>query len=189
MFMGYYAGEDLTTGNDNSFFGYSAGSANNLGSGNTFFGSQAGSSSGNAISSTFVGQNAGMQATGSRNTFFGSQSGAATTTGDRNAFFGNNTGYTNTLGLTTLSLAPMRMSWKYLRNATALGYRAAVGADHSLILGSISGINGCGDFGSFCESVNVGIGTTTPLAGCILLAAPMPGCGRRLHCHGRCRST
>lgn len=164
-FLGEYAGENVTTGSDNSFFGYSAGVANNLGFGNTFIGSRAGSSGGNTTYSTFVGESSGIAASGSRNTFVGSQSGTVTTSGDRNAFFGNNTGSTNTLGANnTIIGSDADVLGNTLRNATAVGYRAAVGADQSLVLGSIAGINGCGDFGSFCDSVNVGIGTTTPLA-------------------------
>lgn len=48
-----------------------------------------------------------------------------------------------------------------LANATAVGNRAAVGASNSLVLGSINGVNFC-TLANNCDSVNVGIGTTTP---------------------------
>jgi hypothetical protein len=43
-----------------------------------------------------------------------------------------------------------------LANATAIGYRAFVGASNSLVLGSINGVNNA------TSSTNIGIGTTTP---------------------------
>lgn len=164
-FLGYYAGENITEGSDNSFFGYSAGLTNSLGEGNTIIGSLAGSSgSGSSFNNTFVGFSAGIETSGGRNTFVGSRSGDLNTSGDRNAFFGNNAGDSNTQGFNnTLIGAEADVLSNTYRNATAIGYRAAVGADQSLVLGSIAGVNGCGDFGSACESVNVGIGTTTPL--------------------------
>jgi trimeric autotransporter adhesin len=83
----------------------------------------------------------GQNITGGRNTGIGRASLGSNTSGI------HNTG----LGFQTDVLA------NNLNNATAIGAYAAVGANNSIVLGSIAGIN-------FATSnVNVGIGTTTPL--------------------------
>jgi hypothetical protein len=87
--------------------------------------------------------------TGSQNTAFGSLAGRTTiptntnTTGSSNTFVG----YASGPGTTT-----------QLTNATAIGANAVVNQSNSLVLGSISGLNGAG------ANTNVGIGTATPNA-------------------------
>ena len=163
-FFGANAGSSNTMGENNAFFGRSAGASNGSGLANSFFGSRAGSENMVGTSNSFFGSEAGSASLGNQNAFFGYRAGFANTIGDRNAFFGSNAGDTNTTGTYNTAVGySADVQSNGLRNATAVGYRAAVGADHSLILGAISGINGCGDFGSSCESVNVGIGTTTPV--------------------------
>lgn len=165
-FFGRGSGSLNTEGSDNSFFGRNAGFYNTTGFENSFFGRDAGLSNVQGFHNSFFGKSAGASNTvGSRNAFFGTSAGNTNTTGAQNTFFGNNAGNTNTTGeRNTIIGYSADLLGNNLRNATAVGYRAAVGADQSLVLGSISGVNGCGDFGSVCESVNVGIGTTTPLS-------------------------
>jgi hypothetical protein len=90
-----------------------------------------------------------LNTTGSFNTAVGSLAGWTTanananTTGSRNTFLG----YASGPGTTT-----------QLTNATAIGANAVVNQSNSLVLGSISGLNGAG------ANTNVGIGTATPNA-------------------------
>jgi hypothetical protein len=70
---------------------------------------------------------------------------------------GVNAGYSNTTGSYNTALGyEANFGSGNLLNATAVGMRALVAADNSLVLGSINGINGAS------ADVNVGIGTTTP---------------------------
>ena len=69
------------------------------------------------------------------------------------SLYSNNTGFENTgLGYGAA------MGAGNLQNATAIGAKAYAAASNSLILGSVAGVNGA------VNSVNVGIGTTTPTA-------------------------
>ena len=72
-----------------------------------------------------------------------SNPGNANTSGSNNTFIGYYAGPGTTTQLT---------------NATAIGAQAVVSQSNSLVLGSISGVNGA------ASNVNVGIGTTTPTA-------------------------
>ena len=90
----------------------------------------------------FAGVNAGQfNSTGSFNTFFGFGAGSNNITGSRNTMIGYNA--TQTSGNIT--------------NSTAIGANSRVSQSDSLILGSISGINGA------TSSTNVGIGVTAPI--------------------------
>ena len=76
------------------------------------------------------------------------------------AFTSNTNGSKNTaLGFGT------NVSTESLNNATAIGANSLVGCSNCLILGSITDVNGA------TSSVNVGIGTTTPLARLSLAAS------------------
>jgi hypothetical protein len=146
LFAGVGAGQANTTGLDNAFFGTGAGQSNTIGPSNAFFG-------------TGAGYNNTM---GYRNAFFGASAGIANTTGFSNAFFGASAGNVNTTGNNNTVIGMQaNLGAGDLTNATALGARALVGQSNSLVLGSINGINGCGPV-TLCDSVNVGIGTTTP---------------------------
>lgn len=139
-FFGAFAGEANTTANNNSFFGSSAGRSNSTGQGNSFFGSISG------LSVT----------TGSGNSFFGRGSGGANTTGGGNSFFGDFAGNTNINGFNNTAIGSNADVLAVVSNATAIGYRAAVGQSNSLVLGSINGVNGS------IADTKVGIGTTAP---------------------------
>ena len=78
----------------------------------------------------------------------------ATTTGFGNTAIGNNALVTNTTGSqNTIVGFAADVTVNNLTNATAIGQQAKVGASNSLVLG-----------GTGANAVNVGIGTTNPLA-------------------------
>ncbi len=139
LFVGTLAGAD-NGGIQNTMVGDSAGH-DNTGDENAYFGFVAGQNS----------------TTGSDNSFFGSSSGLANSTGSENSFFGKEAGNANTTGNNnTIIGASADVGSNNLTNATAIGYQALAGQSNSLILGSVTGINGANSF------TDVGIGTTTP---------------------------
>jgi trimeric autotransporter adhesin len=151
-------------GKFNSFFGLEAGSTNTTGNFNSFFGYYAGQSNVTGIANSFFGSTAGTSTTGMHNTFVGQAAGFVNTTGSRNVMIGSGTGFSNTEGSNnTLIGAAANMGANNLTNAAAIGNRAFVSQNNSLVLGSINGINSC-TAANNCDSVNVGIGTTSPAA-------------------------
>lgn len=145
LFAGAGAGSAITTGAQNHFFGSNAGAATSTGAFNSFFGNSAGTN--NTL--------------GNSNSFFGGGAGAGNLTGGGNSFFGLNAGSSNVFGaLNTIIGTGANVGADNLTNATAIGARAFVTQSNSLILGAISGVNNC--VPTSCDSVNVGIGTTTP---------------------------
>jgi hypothetical protein len=106
----------------------------------------AGFSTTNGSANAFFGNGAGsLNTTGSNNTLIGPLADfSATNTGDNNALLGSH-------GKVTANLT----------NAAAVGAYASVTQSHSLILGSINGVNNC-IAAANCDSVKVGIGTTAP---------------------------
>jgi hypothetical protein len=163
-FFGFQAGLANTTGVQNAFFGYNAGQ-NNQGSLNAFFGYLAGAGNTSGSQNTFSGNAAGAQnTTGSFNAFFGNGAGVENTTGVSNTFFGISAGSVNATGTRNTLLGGLaNVGSDNLTNAAAIGYRALVSQNNSLVLGGINGVNNCTATNS-CDSVNVGIGTTTPAA-------------------------
>ncbi len=172
-FFGYQAGNSNLVGGSNAFFGYQAGFTNTS-SGNSFFGGGSGYSNNSGSNNVFVGTGAGFaNTTGSQNsglgrqagekntsgvynTFLGYLSGRLNTTGDHNLFAGYYTGGSNTIENNNSFIGNYSNGVAGITNATAVGYRASVGASNSLVLGSISGVNGA------AADTYVGIGTTTP---------------------------
>jgi hypothetical protein len=141
IFAGFGAGQSNTTGASNSFFGVQAGGGNLTGNFNSFFGRFSGFSNNS----------------GGANSFFGASSGQNNTSGGNNAFFGDSSGLSNITGSgNTVLGVGANVTLNNLTNATAIGFRAAVGQSNSLILGSINGIN------NSLVDTNVGIGTITP---------------------------
>jgi endosialidase-like protein/collagen triple helix repeat protein len=133
-----------TPGAQNVFAGNRAGEAITTGSLNTFFGEFAGFNNTTGGSNALSGANAGLRnTTGNFNAFFGNFAGFSNTTGDQNTFIGYGSGSPN-IGTGNLT------------NATAIGARAQVTQDNSMVLGSISGVNGA------IANTKVGIGTTAP---------------------------
>jgi hypothetical protein len=111
----------------NIFAGITAGNTNTSGDGNAFVGAGAGS----------------HNTSGSGNSFFGGGTGFQNMTGNDNTYIGTSSG----------GLIP---GLTQILNSTAVGARAYVTRSHSLVLGSISGVNGA------TSDTSVGIGTTSP---------------------------
>lgn len=143
LFVGIASGANNSTGGNNSYFGFNTGTQNTVSSNNSFFGAAVGGSN-----------------TGSGNSFFGSTAGQFNTTGVRNVFFGAGAGQLNITGNGNTLIGTFTTATN-LENATAIGNRAIATQNNTLILGGISGLNGC-TLGNNCDNVNVGIGTTNP---------------------------
>src|ERR1051325_4629470 len=164
-FFGQAAGNHNTTGNLNSFFGQGAGLFNTTGGRNSFFGGDAGVLNTTGANNSFFGQEAGDSNTaGANNSCFGAQSGKQNTTGGSNSFFGDEAGELNGTGTNNTAIGfRADVESGDLNNATAIGARAFVSQSNSLVLGSMSGVNGC-TADNVCADTNVGIGTTAPHA-------------------------
>jgi hypothetical protein len=148
----------LSGGNDNIFAGFGAGQSNTTGGSNSFFGVQAGGGNLTGNFNSFFGKFSGFgNISGGANSFFGASSGQNNSSGGNNAFFGDSSGLSNTVGGgNTLLGVGANVTLNNLTNATAIGFRAAVGQSNSLVLGGINGIN------NSLVDTNVGIGTITP---------------------------
>jgi hypothetical protein len=139
-----------TTGSLNVGVGLSALFANETGGNNVAVGVGALDANVSGSNNTGVGSNALSVSTGTANVALGDSAGAGNTAGTFNTFLGTSA----SAGAGTLS------------NATAIGARARVDQDDSLILGSIGGVNGA------TASTRVGIGTTTPATVLEIVDAP-----------------
>ncbi len=158
-FFGNSAGYFNSTQNMNSFFGDHSGYRNDSGAGNSFFGYNAGYSNSSGGGNAFFGNSAGYtNRYGSSNSFFGDHSGSANYNGSLNSFFGYNAGVSNTAEQANTFLGAQSNGIGGITNATAIGAQAQVTQSNSLVLGSISGVNGAS------TNTNVGIGTTAPKA-------------------------
>jgi hypothetical protein len=156
-FRGSRAGYKNVSGNDNTYIGSSAG-FNSSGIQNTFVGSRSGINNGIGINNTLLGFDAGSANTsGYNNTFLGAITGSFNTTGTLNVFVGANTGNSNITGSSNTLLGGYTdLGGFNLSNATAIGSRAYVTQSHSIVLGSINGVNGA------TIDTRVGVGTTAP---------------------------
>ena len=180
-FVGFSAGNFTTTGPNNTAIGQGALHANTSGSSNTAVGVSALLSNTQGINNTAVGESAMFGNTsGSQNTAVGLSAMGGTISGHDNTAVGMDSlgfdgvsGAFNTavgesaLGVTTggsfntgigyaAGPAQTGINQGNHNNTTAIGAFAQVGADNSMVLGSINGINGAN------ANTNVGIGTTTP---------------------------
>ena len=174
-FIGAHTGVLNTTGFRNSILGSQAGHNNVGGHDNIFVGTSAGYSNSSGWANTFIGNNAGADnVTGAANLFIGQSSGLNNIAGTQNIFLGNFTGYSNESSINnvfvgfsagmdnvsgsrnTLLGALADVGSPAIFNATAIGFNAYVTQSHSLVLGSISGVNGA------VSDTWVGIGTTAP---------------------------
>jgi hypothetical protein len=180
-FVGFSAGNFTMTGPNNTAIGQDALHANTSGSSNTAVGVSALLSNTRGINNTAVGESAMFGNTsGSQNTAVGLSAMGGTISGHDNTAVGMNAlgfdgliGAFNTavgessLGVTTggsfntgigyaAGPAQTGVNQGNHNNTTAIGAFAQVGADNSMVLGSINGVNGAN------ANTNVGIGTTTP---------------------------
>ncbi|MBI4649113.1 MAG: hypothetical protein HY738_21615, partial [Bacteroidia bacterium] len=190
-FLGEDAGYSNLGGSGNTFIGFDAGYSNtgsiiNTGIMNSFVGAYAGYSNNEGIANSFFGLDAGRKTTtGQGNSYIGMSAGYNNTTGNYNSCLGFNAGFnsiiagagsSNTyLGSNADGMA--NVSPFALTNSTAIGYRAYVTQDNSLVLGAIYGQNSYSG-----PTVNVGIGTTAPAsalhsAGQIRTGIPLGGLG------------
>lgn len=129
-----------------------------IGSSSLYVGRLAGSTI-SGLGNTFIGDSAGEVSaeSSSQNTFVGAGSGADNTTGIFNTFVGAGSGGTAQSGQGNSSLGALtQVASPEIANSTAIGYRSIVSQSNSIVLGSISGINGAK------ADTNVGIGTTNP---------------------------
>ena len=141
-----------TTGNINTANGNTALFSNTTGSKNTADGTAALYSNVSGNYNTALGYIAGYSSTASFNTFLGDSAGYTTTTGANNLFSGYGAGVNNVTGSSNTALGYRAdFGSSALTNATAIGANAVVGASNSMVLG-----------GTGTNTVNVGIGTTTP---------------------------
>lgn len=130
-----------TTGSANSGFGRGALQNSTTGGDNTAIGSIALYDNIDGHSNTALGlQSLRYNTAGTYNTGIGATTLSSNVTGHRNTALG----YGADVGSADLE------------NATAIGQRAFVEQDNSMVLGSIDGVNGA------TQNTNVGIGTTTP---------------------------
>jgi hypothetical protein len=158
-FLGF-GGSGLNTGTQNTSAGAVALSSNTSGSQNTAVGASALSLNSTGAGNTALGVGAlNASSTGSNNTASGNAALQSNTSGSYNtangldALFNNTTGsFNSALGF----LAGPDSAHPNLTNSTAIGAQATVTANNSIVLGSISGVNGAG------SNTNVGIGTTAP---------------------------
>lgn len=148
-----------TTGRSNSVYGLGAMYFNTTGSGNVALGVRSLHDNQTGNSNIAIGDSALFKSTGNFNSGIGRFSLFNTTTGTGNTALGfqagtsNNTGSNNTyIGFNANTLTTS------LVNTTAIGAYAYTTQSNSLILGSISGLNGA------TNTVNVGIGLTNPFA-------------------------
>ena len=163
-FVGYAAGLSNSVAGFNTFVGAYSGNQNTTAFGNAFFGSRSGENNATGNRNTFLGTLTGQNnLTQHDNTFVGSSAGLLTGANDSggnanfNTFVGSQAGQNNELGTSnTLIGANSDVGANNLTNASALGSRALVSSNNSLVLGSISGLN------SATSDTNVGIGTASP---------------------------
>lgn len=99
VFVGYTAGNALTTGTNNTFLGFESGKVTTTGTYNTFAGWGSGKANTTGAFNVFIGEEAGASNTTAQlNTFVGAVAGKSNTTGASNSFFGDEAGYSNVTG-------------------------------------------------------------------------------------------
>jgi len=157
VFVGAFTGSG-TTGPGNTFVGAQAGESTTIAADNTFIGHQAGRSNGTSSYNSYVGSFAGGGSTGGFNTLLGAYSAFTLTTGQTNVAIGYNAGGALASGDDNVLIGSNSAGTTALTNSTAIGARASVTQNNSLVLGSISGVNGAS------ANTTVGIGTTSPWA-------------------------
>lgn len=162
--VGFRALVNNTTGSTNTAVGNSALASNTTASNNTAVGTQALSFNTGGFNSALGSGALLSNTTGVNNTGLGYYALVDNTTGSQNSAVGLFAGRTMTAGNanttgslnTFLGYASGPGTPTQLTNATAIGANATVSQSNSLVLGSISGVNGAG------ASTNIGIGISNP---------------------------
>jgi hypothetical protein len=144
-----------TSGSQNTATGYEALRSNTIGGSNTADGHEALISNTSGFNNTASGFSALLSnGTGHDNTASGDSALAGNTTGSFNTASGESALSSNTTGSFNTAFGyAAQVASSNLTNATAIGAHATVGASNALVLG-----------GTGSNAVNVGIGTTTPIA-------------------------
>jgi len=164
--IGWQAGQLNTVGEHNTYVGTHAGQFVNAGNENVGIGSYSLEYSNNTESgentavgtySRFFGGNR-TTAVGYRSGWTASFPSPSTKPSLYSTSIGYHSLYTIENDTSVTALGDFTLGANGIKNATAIGSRAYVGASNSLVLGSINGTNGA------IASTNVGIGTTTPTA-------------------------
>ena len=151
IFMGLGTGA-TTTGLYNTAFGQSAFYSNTIGGNNTALGYNALALNTTGSANTALGQAALISSNGNHNTATGKDALVLNTAGDGNTANGRSALASNTTGSNNTALGyNADVLSGALTNATAIGYNAKVNCSRCLVLG-----------GTGTDSVNVGIGTSTP---------------------------
>lgn len=157
FFVGQSAGNANTTGYGNSAFGDKALYSNTSGTLNVAIGPSALYSNTTGFGIVAVGDSALQVSTSSLNVAVGSKALGRTTIGSGNSALGYRALRSNITGNKNTSIGYFAdVLSSALTNATAIGAYAQVHTSNSLILGSVTGINGA------TATVNVGIGTNAP---------------------------
>jgi len=156
--VGAYALYNNTTSYANTATGYGALYTNIIGFNNTATGHHALYSNSEGNYNTSDGENNLFHnTTGSFNSSNGAFALLLNTTGSSNTASGYGALRSNTTGSFNTAVGDSaNVASGNLINATAIGSHALVSASNSLVLGSVSGVNGA------ASTVNVGIGTSTP---------------------------
>ncbi len=155
VFLGNGVGQAITTGPYNTFVGKDVGSTMIAGERNSFYGYASGLFANPGSSNSFYGAASGLNNTGNRNSAFGESAGAFGGTGSDNSYFGTFAGTNNAGNFNTIIGASSDLGGG-VNNGTALGAKAYVAQNDSVVLGSIAGTNGA------TTSARVGIGTSSP---------------------------
>jgi len=177
--FGFKALLNNTTGTDNMASGYEALYSNTTGYGNTASGFLSLQLNTTGYANTSLGGDTLLDnTTGNGNTGTGDGALLYNTTGNFNTGVGFDSGLVPDASgmsgqLNTFLGAYTAAGTGALNNATAVGAYAEVGANNSLVLGSIAGVNNCTAANS-CASTNVGIGTTTPTLSTFTAPATSP---------------
>jgi len=155
---GYKSMNANSSGQGNAATGYIAMQSNVGGSWNTALGSYALNANINADGNTAIGHRAlDLNTAGADNAAVGFYS-LKNNTGSGNTGLGTYAGDGNTTGSNNTAVGYFSDISGVHTNATAIGYRAIVAQDNSIVLGGINGVNGA------TANTFVGIGTTTPTA-------------------------
>jgi parallel beta-helix repeat protein len=149
-----------TTGKFNSAFGATALQGNTTGNYNSAFGTGALTSNSTGVQNTAVGDaSLTSNTTGSLNVAFGEAALIVNSTGSRNTGIGSTALSSNTTGTNNTGLGYQAdVGAGNLQNSTVIGTNSYVTASNSLVLGCVSGTNGC------TTTTKVGIGNTAPVA-------------------------
>lgn len=132
----------ITSASENMAIGTFAMRVNNTGTQNSAIGNYALQFTSTGNYNTALGHQSLQNTNANGNTALGYQAGLTNTSGTYNSFIGYNADASSTT----------------LTNATAIGTNALVGQSNSLVLGSISGLNGA------LATATVGVGVSTPSA-------------------------